>query len=251
MRVGKVAAFDLTFSSPKSVSLLGELADPAVRDQVDLAHRQAVASTVGFLEDEGVLVGRRGAGGARQMPTTGAVAAGFVHRTSRSGDPHLHTHLLVFNRVEGVDGRWGGLDGRRLFGWAKTAGYVYQAALRAEMTGRLGVEWQPVVHGAAELAGFTRDQVQAFSTRRVAIEDELQRFGHTTARAAQVAALATRPAKPDPLDPADQRRAWRIQATAAGLETPHLDALLDRHRRGVDSGLDRAALTAHLAGPSG
>jgi conjugative relaxase-like TrwC/TraI family protein len=251
VRVGKVTAFDLTFSAPKSVSLMGELAGPDTRAQVLEAHRAAVAATVGFLEDEDVLVGRRGAGGSKQVTTTGAVAAAFVHRTSRAGDPQLHTHLLVFNRAHGTDGRWGGLDGRRLFGWAKTAGYVYQAALRAELTVRLGLDWQPVVNGTAELAGFTSSQVQAFSARRAAIEAELHLRGHDTARAAQVATLATRPAKPEPLEPSEQRAHWLEQAAAVGLDPDRMDSLLQRIGRSPAPDRHPGELAARLAGPAG
>lgn len=227
-RVGKVAALDLTFSAPKSVSLLAELTDPDIRRAVRDGHDRAVAATVGFLESEGVLVGRRGPAGSRQIPTAGAVAAGFVHRTSRAGDPQMHTHLLAFNRAQGLDGRWGALDSRRVFGWAKTAGYIYQAALRAELTERLGVAWRPVTNGTADLAGLTAAQLQAFSTRRTQIEAALDQAGHTTARAAQVATLATRPDKPEPVDPEQQRRAWRHRADDMGLDARALAALPGR-----------------------
>ena len=251
MRIGKVAAFDLTFSAPKSVSLLAGLADPVTRAQVEQAHAGAVAHTVAFIEAEGVLAGRRGSGGCRHIGTTGAVAAEFVHHTSRAGDPQLHTHLLVFNRAQGADGRWGGVDGRRLFGWAKTAGYVYQAALRAELTDRLGVEWRPVLNGAADLIGFSDQQLDAFSTRRIQIEAALDRAGHTSPRAAQVATLATRPARPEPLDPATQRAAWRAHAQHVGIDTSRLEQVCGRVR--PESALtppDRT-LAAALAGPDG
>jgi len=193
MRAGKVAAFDLTFSSPKSVSLLAELADPDTRTTVSDAHHRAVAAALGFVEDAGVLVGRRDLGGARQVGTVGAIAAEFTHRTSRAGDPQLHSHVLLFNRALAVDGRWGSLYGRRIFAWAKTAGYVYQAALRAELTEHLGVAWRPVVNGMADIDGISDAHLSGFSTRRTQIEAALADTGYTSARAAQVATLATQP----------------------------------------------------------
>ena len=227
VRVGKVVAFDLTFNAPKSVSVLAELGDPQVRLQVLDAHRGAVAATLRFIETEGVLVARRGLGGSHQIPTTGAVAAGFEHRTSRAGDPHLHTHLLVFNRALGEDGRWGGIHGRRLFAWAKTAGYAYQAALRAELTERLGVVWGEPVHGMAEMRGVPDAVLEEFSSRRAEIEASLAISGHTTARAAQIATLATRPDKPEPLDPDVQRANWLERAKNAGLEPGALESVTD------------------------
>ncbi len=248
VRVQKVAAFDLTFSAPKSVSVLAELADRPTGELVEEAHRSAVTATVRFLEAEGVLTGRRGPGGVDRVATEGAVAAAFVHRTSRAGDPQLHTHLLVFNRARGVDGRWGGLDGRRLFGWAKTAGYIYQAALRDELTRRLGVEWTPVHNGVADVAGFAPEQLEEFSTRRSQIESALVAAGHGTARAAQVATLATRPPKPEPVDPARQRLDWWARGTAVGLTPDRLAELtpLAPGQRAIGPEHDAAV----LAGPT-
>jgi len=223
VRVGKVAAFDLTFSAPKGVSLLTELGDDTTRHQTLEAHRAAVEATLRFIESEGVLVARRGLGGSRQVPTRGAVAAAFDHRTSRAGDPQLHTHLLVFNRAPAIDGRWGGIHGRRLFAWAKTAGYVYQAALRAELSERMGVAWHAPVNGMAEIAGIPDGLLEEFSTRRAEIEAALSVSGHTSAKAAQVATLATRAAKPEPMDPHIQREEWAARARSAGLDSNVLD----------------------------
>jgi len=52
---------------------------------------------------------------------------------SRAGDPQLHTHILVANLIKTPDGKWRTLDGQRLYRRAKTAGYLYQAHLRAEL----------------------------------------------------------------------------------------------------------------------
>ncbi|HVA75379.1 MAG TPA: MobF family relaxase [Acidimicrobiales bacterium] len=229
--VGKVAAFDLTFSAPKSVSLMAELAEPGTRHEFAQAHLAAVQATLRFIEDEGVLAGRRGHGGTRQIATQGAVAAAFEHRTSRAGDPQLHTHLLVFNRAKGADGLWRGIYGRRLFAWAKTAGYVYQAALRAELTERLGVAWQTPVNGMAEIRGVPERALEAFSTRRAEIEAALAERGQATARSAQIATLATRGAKPEGLDPSVQRVAWWERATEAGLRPQHLECAIDQAPR--------------------
>ena len=103
----------------------------------------------------------------------GFVGAAFRHRSSRAGDPHLHTHVLVANMTRGPDGRWATLDGRHLYLHAKTAGYLYEAHLRLELTQRLGVAWGPVVNGIADLEGIPDEVLRAFSTRRVEIEAAL------------------------------------------------------------------------------
>ena len=79
------------------------------------------------------------------------IAAAFRHRTSRNGDPHLHTHVLVPNMVLGDDDRWATLDGRWLYTAAKTIGYLYEAQLRHNLTEALGVEWGAVLNGIADV----------------------------------------------------------------------------------------------------
>ena len=90
--------------------------------------------------------------GGKVIAGRGLVAAAFRQRTSRLGDPQLHTHVLVANLVEGDDGRRSALDGRLLYALAKTASVLYEACLRAEVTARLGVEWTPLVNGLAQAA---------------------------------------------------------------------------------------------------
>ncbi len=93
-RPGRVTGFDLTFSAPKSVSLLWALSDPETARMVAEAHDRAVGDALYALEREAVAA-RRGHGGVAQVRGQGLVAAGFGHRTSRAGDPQLHTHLLT------------------------------------------------------------------------------------------------------------------------------------------------------------
>jgi conjugative relaxase-like TrwC/TraI family protein len=140
-------------------------------------------------------VSRIGAGGTGQIAVEGVTAAKFRHRTSRAGDPHLHTHVLVANLAEGVDGKWRTLDGRLIYSHAKTAGYLYQAHLRHKLTTRLGVEWGPVVNGCADLTGIDREVILGFSDRRKEILEHLDDVGFSSARAAQLATLHTRSAK--------------------------------------------------------
>src|SRR3954471_16661486 len=100
----RLAGFDWTFSAPKSVSVLFGVGDAALRASVREAHDRAVREALGYLERSAAAV-RRGPAGAVVEPVSGFVAAGFRHRTSRAGDPQLHTHLLVANVARGSDGR--------------------------------------------------------------------------------------------------------------------------------------------------
>ena len=113
--VGQVAGYALSFSPPKSVSLLWGLAEDAVSAQVRAGHDAAVRAALEFLQDHAAFT-RRGHAGAVQADTDGWVAAAFTHRTSRARDPQLHTHVLVSAKVRAsTDGAWLALDGRELY----------------------------------------------------------------------------------------------------------------------------------------
>ncbi len=149
----RVAGFDLTFSAPKSVSVLFGIGDRRAAGRGPSARTTGpCVRPLGYLERSAAAV-RRGHGGAEVVPASGLVAAAFRHRTSRAGDPQLHTHVLVANLGRGPDGRWSALDGRRLYAHARAASFIYQAVLRAELTRTLGLEWLPVRNGIAELVG--------------------------------------------------------------------------------------------------
>jgi len=193
----RVASFDLSFSDPKSVSLLAAGSSSEVRAEVQAARHAAIRKVLGWLEQEAVGV-RRGHNGIDRFRGSGITAAAFDHRTSREGDPQWHTHVLVQNATLGPDGRWSALDSRKLYAHAMTADRLYHAALRAELTRRLDVRWRPVDQrtGAAEIEGLhDRNLLAAFSKRRAQVLAQQQQWGHTGIAAGKAAALATRKAK--------------------------------------------------------
>jgi hypothetical protein len=191
LRKDGVAAWDLTFSADKSVSLLWAFGDDETRRRVVEAFEEATAEAVAYLEsvasstrgasrtpvldgDGAPVLGDDGAPRFRvetwPIRTSGYVAAWFTEFTSRADDPQLHTHVVVGNRVRGVDDVWRAIDGRLLYRHKLAAGYLHEAELRSRLTERLGVPWQPVRNGMADIEGFTRDQIMAFSQRRQQIE---------------------------------------------------------------------------------
>src|SRR4051794_27413651 len=100
---GRVAGFDLTFKAPKSVSILFGIGEPEIVGVLRECHETAVADALGYLEREACRA-RRGKDGLVQVQGGGFVAAAFGHRSSRAGDPLLHTHVVVTNRTRGPDG---------------------------------------------------------------------------------------------------------------------------------------------------
>ena len=226
---GAVPGFDLTFSAPKSVSLLWGLGDRDTAAAVIAAHERSLASALGYLQREACWT-RRGAGGRQFVKGSGFLAAAYRHRSSRNGDPQLHTHVLIANATKGPDGRWTRLYHPALYNHAKTASYLYEANLRHELTRTLGVEWQPLRKGIAEIAGFADSHLREFSTRRAEI---LAAAGgaDASARARQVANLTTRATKQDSgISTSTLRQRWARRAAEIGLDRATLEATLGRQQ---------------------
>jgi conjugative relaxase-like TrwC/TraI family protein len=225
-RPDRLPGYDLTFSAPKGVSLLFALGGPELMLEVRRAHDAAVAAALGYLEREAGEV-RRGKDGVVRLPGGGFVAAAFRHRTSRAGDPQLHTHVLVANMTRGADGRFSALDGQQIYGQAKTAGTLYQAALRHELR-TLGLAWAVRDNGLAELADIPHRVLRAFSRRRVEIEAAMLERGSTSRAGAQAATLATRKAKDYGVRPESLAAEWHSRADALGFDAGARGRLLHR-----------------------
>lgn len=177
-----VAAFDVTFSPSKSVSILwGLSSDEQVRQAVIEAHETAVETGLDYL-DRVAGHTRAGVAGIRKVAGDGFVIAQFRHRTSRStdpairvGDPQLHSHCAILNRIRGADGKWRTLDSRAIYRHAHAAGAIYGATLERELTERLGVSWKTPEQRVPmrEIDQIPQTLVDQFSTRRAAV---LERF---------------------------------------------------------------------------
>jgi conjugative relaxase-like TrwC/TraI family protein len=244
---GAVPGFDLTFSTPKSVSLTWALGGHPVAAEVKAAHAEAVRAGLDYLQGAACWT-RRGAGGHQFLKGNGFLAAGYVHRSSRAGDPQLHTHVLVANATF-AEGRWTRLYHPAIYEHAKTASYVYEAHLRDELTHRLGVRWREVVNGLSEIEGFTPEQLRAFSTRRAEI---LEAAGDgASARAMQIATLATRETKDRDLTTESLREVWRRKGEEVGLDREAIRAGFGQERQAPEGRIPiaeiEAALTAHAS----
>jgi conjugative relaxase-like TrwC/TraI family protein len=144
----------------KSVSVLYGLGDAATGRAVPAAHHAGLVEAVGYLD--GHLGARRGHAGHEHVSGQGLLAAGFDHRTSREGDPLVHTHLVIANRVQGPDGRWTAVDGRDLYRHRLAADAIYRATYQRELVRTLGVEWTAADrHGSRELVGVPEGLVRS------------------------------------------------------------------------------------------
>jgi conjugative relaxase-like TrwC/TraI family protein len=225
-----VPAFDVVLRPTKSVSILYGLGDPATGGAVLQAHHAGIREAVGYLD--GHLGARRGHGGVQHVSGQGLLAVGFDHRTSREGDPLLHTHLVVANRVQGPDGRWTALDGRDLYWHRLAADAIYRATYQRELVRTLGVEWTPAdVHGNRELQGVPEDLVRSFSKRTDQIDQAVQEL------AADGRERTPRLVK------------WAVQATRKPKEHEAPDTLYDRWRReAAERGVDPDTVVREVTG---
>lgn len=224
--------FDATFSAPKSVSVLWALTpDPWVRAEVLAAHDRAVDAALDWFERHGAVT-RRGTDGVHQVDTLGVTAALFRQHTSRTVDPQLHTHAVITAKVQDPTGRWLSLDARFLKYQQRTIGWIYDAALRSELTGRLGLSWTTAEGGTPELAMVPEAVRREFSHRSAQVaakrNELIERWSldhpgtdpdaRTIAGLERAAVLASRPAKEHGIDPVGLHRGWADQARTLGLE---------------------------------
>jgi conjugative relaxase-like TrwC/TraI family protein len=158
-----VHGFDLTFAAPKSVSLVRALTDPIAEKVLAAAHEQAIAAAMTYLHEHAgytrvhnTITGMKD---LQRLP--GLVGIAYQHETSRCGDPHLHTHVIVPNRQPRADGILVSIDSKSLYHEAKAAGMIYQATLRHLLHAERGFEWAPVDphSGMAEIAGVTKESI--------------------------------------------------------------------------------------------
>jgi conjugative relaxase-like TrwC/TraI family protein len=227
-KAGSVAGFDLTFSVPKSISATWAVADAGTQAVIYEAHQDAIRRTIAYAEQH-AFFSRSGANGVVQEQIKGVVAAAFDHWDSRAGDPQLHSHIVVANRAQSLDGTWRTLDSRALFKQVVTLSELHQGILQDLLTARLGWGWDARVrrHSSVpkwEATGVADALMAEFSQRSNQIEQAkdaaIERFGAAHGRAPtnveivrmrQHATLRTRPDKHHrPL--AEQTEHWRERA---------------------------------------
>jgi len=214
-RVG-VAALDLTFSAPKSASVLFALGGAETARAVVDAHTEAVAGALSYLERHGIAARRRSGPERTVVPTTGMIAGLFTHALNRNGDPHLHSHVVMANLVHGSDGRWSACDGRGISAHRHAAGAVYAAHLRAGLSATLGVRWEGRSGRSAEIAGVAPVLLGEFSSRAADIRRRMHEVGARSVRGNRVAWATTRRAKEPQASYGELAAAWVRRARALG-----------------------------------
>lgn len=236
-KTNAVAGYDLTFSPVKSVSTLWAIADPKTAAIIERAHQAAIKDALNFLETKALFT-RQGTNGVRQVDVRGLIATAFTHRDSRAGDPDLHTHVAIANKVQTLDGKWLAIDGRPLHKAVVSASETYNTALERHLVDALGVRFDERTNPDArkrpvrEIVGVDPELNTRFSKRRLHVEDRRKVLAAAfqsahgrpptpveTIQLSQQATLETREAKHEPRSLAEQRDTWQREALEV-LGTP-------------------------------
>lgn len=211
--------YDLTFSAPKSVSIVWAAADAELRERISAAQQRAVESAIAYAERSGAFVHRAGHAGAEKYSAEKIVAAAFEHASNRAGEPHLHTHAVILNisesgkRVE-FDTRWtGAIDG------------FYKAEFARELQ-QLGFSLSRQGH-AYEIDGVPKDLIRELSNRAAQIDERAGKTGLDSDKARDIHQMATREDKTD-TPRADAFATARDAAERHGLEIASLQLYQQR-----------------------
>ena len=240
---------DVTLSAPKSVSLVGLV---GVDVRVVDVHDRAVEATLAWIEGNAAetrvkdpATGRMVREGGQKM-----VAATFRHDTSRNLDPQLHTHAVIANMVQGEDGKWRSMANEKLYESKMLIGAIYRSELARGLS-RLGYGIEKThADGRFEIAGVSREAIDAFSTRRAEIEAGMAERGmgspSDNPRLAERAALVSRAAKRD-IDRDELTGVWQRQAADLGFDAPALTA--EAAKGAEREGAGREGVSSGVAAP--
>lgn len=233
-----IAGFDLVFTPSKSVSIAWGLGDKELRKNIEAAHEHAIQDVVRHLESN-VVMTRRGHNGIRQIDTkSGIIGTKFRHYDSRAGDPNLHDHVVIANRVEGADDKWSSIDGRTLYQYGVECSELYNSKVQEYVTNLTGLQFEPRMQNGKpihEIVGISDETIRAFSSRRGDISAELDKVkakfiddnGYEPSekqliKLAQQATLATRPAKSEARSLEDLHTEWVAAAHALSEHGVHV-----------------------------
>ena len=240
MRDGKIEhrpGWDVTFSAPKSVSVIALIAGDK---RVIGAHAAAVKVALAHVEKHMAATRIRDGGEVAREATGNLAVATFRHETSRAQDPQLHSHAVILNATQDKDGTWRSLEPRALYQLQKQIGAIYRQEL-AHGVASLGYAIERGKDSTFEIVGVPERVIDALSQRTAAIDARLAERGTSREQASaaekQIAALDTRDAKQQS-DHRELRKEWGATADAHGFGQAAREALVARSR-GAAMGADR------------
>lgn len=221
---------DMTFSAPKSVSLMAEVYG---KREVREAHEAAVKKALGYIETELARTRQTVDGKTEAVQTGNVTVAMFRHNTSRNLDPQTHTHAVIMNATKREDGQWRSLTNEEIFNAQRVIGAIYTSEL-ADRLQALGYDLRRTDEkGNFEIAGITREQIEHFSQRRAEIEAALKAKGvdidDASAQQKEDATLKTRARKID-VDHDVLLNTWKDRAREIGIDFDSIQVKADAQR---------------------
>lgn len=209
------AGVDLTFSLPKSWSLLALVGgDTRILD----AYKGAVTETLEWAERNAAQARVERGGKERLVPTGNLVIALFQHDTNRNQEPNAHFHAVVANMTQLPDGSWRALRNDKLWSLNTLLNSMTMARFRESVV-KLGYETGPTLkHGNFEALGVSREAVMAFSSRRLEVLEARARLNGSGIKAGNAAALMSRAAKATVEDRGALTAGWRDAARIHGID---------------------------------
>ncbi len=241
-----VMAYDITFSAPKSLSILWAAGDEPTRRLCEEAFESGVARGVAYLEQHALFVGRQ----AGRRPASNMIAASYRHSTNRELEPQLHEHVVIANMGKDSTGEVRALQGKDLFANATTAGYLAEAEMQHHCN-QLGIAWTETHRGIANVVGVPDEAIRAMSTRREQILNLTSELGTDSPQARQKAALATRASKETSVDLAALRQQWINRLDNHGFGPDQLARATNADPARPWTEAETARLDRHLAGARG
>lgn len=245
-KVGQVenrrAGFDLTFSAPKSVSLMAYVAGDKRILGPDGVQMQAVRQTMAWIE-KNLAETRKDIGGKKVPVQTGnLVYALFQHDTSRALDPQAHVHAIVANMTRMANGKWQSLHADRIWANNTVIGAVYHAYLRAGME-KIGFQVETGgKHGTFEITGVPQKVIDAFSQRRADILAAAEKLGIRSTQGLREVTARTRDPKLGHDNRDTLRKDWIDKAAALGFDGKDLLSAAERLARAQDHDASRSPL---------
>lgn len=246
-------AYDLVFNADKTVSALWAIAPADLRAELEKAHNDAVQTALKeTIQDHCSYTRIREDERGHKVVPADIMAALFQHGASRSNDPHLHTHCVIFNLARAHhDGRWRALHGKPLYSWQKAAGATYRAELAQLLGERLGIEME--THGDdgeyTRIAGTPAELVEEWSKRDIEITDTASRFGvNLRGNSALHSAIQkmTRAAKQHGVHPDTRHVNWSLDASRHVEDIPaFVESLVGRELEFTDE--QKLALARRMA----
>jgi conjugative relaxase-like TrwC/TraI family protein len=215
--------YDLTFSAPKSVSILALVAGCT---EVLEAHQEAVKNTIAYLENKYAGCRNKNAGVVSIERTGNYTVAAFEHGDSRAGDPNLHTHCVIMNVTQKGNGDWRALYADEFYTYVLLNGKVYDSYLAQALMQR-GFEIEIKESGNFEIKGVPKDLIDFYSKRHAEIQGWLKEHGLSGSKVAEMANFMTRSAKVH-ANPIERKERWIEELKAFGSSVEKLAVIIDK-----------------------